>query len=282
MKKLIFTVLILSFLSGCNTIKDLANVQKPSVRYSSMSIEDISFSDVTLIFDFDVTNPNSFGVSADQYQYEFFINGNEFVTGIQNEKFRIANNSTTTIQVPVSLTFSEVFETVSSVARQDSMAYRLSTEVQFDIAGLGKQRVPVSTQGELPIPKMPRIELNSFEVEDLSLMGADLVAAFRIENPNPFGISFANTFYNIEVNGKDWLNTTLERNINLNGSESDLITIPIRLNSSQMGSVLMDMLRGETEFEYHLTGSAEVSADIKGFTGMDTISFDRTGTYRMD
>ncbi|WP_234570735.1 LEA type 2 family protein [Rhodohalobacter sp. 614A] len=282
MKKLIFTVLILSFLSGCNTIKDLANVQKPSVRYSSMSIEDISFSDVTLIFDFDVTNPNSFGVSADQYQYEFFINGNEFVTGIQNEKFRIANNSTTTIQVPVSLTFSEVFETVSSVARQDSMAYRLSTEVRFDIAGLGKQRVPVSTQGELPIPKMPRIELNSFEVEDLSLMGADLVAAFRIENPNPFGISFANTFYNIEVNGKDWLNTTLERNINLNGSESDLITIPIRLNSSQMGSVLMDMLRGETEFEYHLTGSAEVSADIKGFTGMDTISFDRTGTYRMD
>lgn len=282
MKKLIFTVLILSFLSGCNTIKDLANVQKPSVRYSSMSIEDISFSDVTLLFDFDVTNPNSFGVSADQYQYEFFINGNEFVTGIQNEKFRIANNSTTTIQVPVSLTFSEVFETVSSVARQDSMAYRLSTEVQFDIAGLGKQRVPVSTQGELPIPKMPRIELNSFEVEDLSLMGADLVAAFRIENPNPFGISFANTFYNIEVNGKDWLNTTLERNINLNGSESDLITIPIRLNSSQMGSVLMDMLRGETEFEYHLTGSAEVSADIKGFTGMDTISFDRTGTYRMD
>lgn len=282
MKKLIFTVLILSFLTGCNTLKDLANVQKPSVRYSSMSIEDISFSDVTLLFDFEVTNPNSFGVSADQYQYEFFINGNEFVTGIQNERLRIENNSTTTIQIPVSLSFSEVFETVRSVASQDSLAYRLSTEVQFDVAGLGRQSVPVSAEGELPIPRLPKIELSSFDVQELSLTGAELVASLRIENPNPFGISFANTFYKIEVNGKEWLNTTLEKNINLNGSASDLITIPVRLNSSQMGSVLMDMLRGETEFEYHLTGSAQVSADIKGFTGMETISFDRTGTYRMD
>lgn len=282
MKKLIFAVLIFSFLTGCNTLRDLANVQKPSVRYSSMSIEDFSFSDVTLLFDFEVTNPNSFGVSADQYQYEFFINGNEFVTGIQNEKFRIENNSTTVIQIPVSLTFSEVFETVSSAARQDSLAYRLSTEVQFDAAGLGRQRVPVSTEGELPIPRLPRIELSSFNVEELSLTGAEMVASLRIDNPNPFGISFAETFYNIEVNGKEWLNTTLERNINLNGSESNLIDIPIRLNSSQMGSVLMDMLRGETEFEYRLTGSARVSADIKGFTGLETISFDRSGTYRMD
>lgn len=282
MKKLIFTVLILSFLTGCNTLKDLANVQKPSVRYSSMSIEDISFSDVTLLFDFEVTNPNSFGVSADQYQYEFFINGNEFVTGIQNERLRIENNSTTIIQIPVSLSFSEVFETVSSVVRQDSLAYRLSTEVQFDVAGLGRQRVPVSTEGELPIPRLPRIELSSFDVEELSLTGAEMVASIRIDNPNPFGISFAETFYNIEVNGKEWLNTTLERNINLSGSESSLIDIPIRLNSSQMGAVLMDMLRGETEFEYHLTGSAQVSADIKGFSGMETISFNRTGTYRMD
>ncbi|MDX1641422.1 MAG: LEA type 2 family protein [Balneolaceae bacterium] len=260
----------------------MANVQKPSVRYSSMTIEDISFNDVSLLFDFEVTNPNNFGVSADQYQYEFFINGNEFVTGIQNERIRIDDNSTTIIQVPVSLTFSEVFETVRSVAQQDSLAYRLSTEVLFDIAGVGNQRVPVSTSGQLPIPRLPRIQLSSFNVEELSLSGAEMVASFSIENPNPFGISFENTFYNLAVNGKEWLNTTLDRNINLQGSESELVSIPIRLNSSQMGSVLMDILAGETEFEYHLTGSAQVSADIEGFTGLKTFSFDRTGTYRMD
>lgn len=282
MKKIVSGILIFSLITACNTLRDLADVQKPSVRYNSMSIKDISFENVTLLFNFEVENPNSFGISADQYQYEFFINGSEFVTGIQNENLRIEKESATTIQVPVSLTFSEVYNTISSVARQDSFSYRLSTEILFDIAGLTKQRVPVSAAGELPIPKLPRIELSSFNVEEFSFSGAEMVARFRIENPNSFGITFSDTFYNLDVNGNEWLDTHLKQNIDVNGSGSEIISVPIRLNSSQMGSALIDLLSGQKEFEYHLTGSARVSADIEGFTGFETIPFDLTGTYRMN
>lgn len=282
MKKIVTCILIFSLITACNTLRDLADVQKPSVRYSSMSFKDISFKDVTLLFNFEVENPNSFGVSADQYQYEFFINGSEFITGTQNENLRIEKESVTTIQVPVSLTFSELYNTIGSVARRDSVSYRLSTEVQFDIAGLTKQRVPVSAEGEMPIPKLPRIELSSFNVKEFSFSGAEMVARFRIENPNSFGITFSDTFYNLEVNGKEWLQTHLEQNIDVNGSGSEIISVPIRLNSSQMGSALIDLLSGQKEFDYHLTGSAQVSADIEGFTGFETIPFDLTGTYRMD
>ncbi len=282
MKKIILFGFVFFLVSGCNTLRDLSNIQKPSVRYSNMSIDDISFSDVTLLFDFEVDNPNNFGVSADQYRYEFFINGKEFVTGIQTENLNIRGESKSIIQVPVSLTFSEVFDTIGSVARQDSIAYRISSEVQFDIAGIGTQRVPVSAEGDLPIPKIPRIELSNFNVEELSFSGAEMAASFRVQNPNSFGISFADASYNLEVNGNEWLNTTLDRNINLDGSESELITIPIRLNSSQMGSVLIDMLKGEKEFQYQLSGSANVSANIEGFSGFETLPFNLTGTYRLD
>lgn len=282
MKKIILSVFAFLLLSSCNTLRDLSNVQKPSVRYSSMSIQDMSFTDVTLLFDFEVDNPNSFGVSADQYKYEFFINGTEFVTGIQNENLRIESKSKSIIQVPVSLTFSEVFDTIGSAVRQDSIDYRISSEVQFDIAGVSQQRVPVSAEGQLPIPKMPRIELSNFNVNELSFSGAEMVASFRVQNPNSFGISFADASYNLEVNEKQWLDTTLEREIELGGSESELITIPIRLNSSQMGSVLFDMLNGEKEFPYKLTGSARISADIEGFDGFDVLPFNISGTYRLD
>ncbi|MDZ7719796.1 MAG: LEA type 2 family protein [Balneolaceae bacterium] len=282
MKKIILSVFILFLLSGCNTLRDLSNVQKPSVRYSSMSIDDISFSDVTLLFDFEVNNPNNFGVSADQYRYEFFINGKEFVTGIQTENLRIAGASKSIIQVPVSLTFSEVFDTIDSAVRQDSIAYRISSEVQFDLAGVSKQRVPVSAEGQLPIPKLPKIELSNFNINELSFSGAEMAASFRVQNPNSFGISFADASYNLTVNENEWLNTTLERDIELGESESELITIPIRLNSSQMGSVLFDMLRGEKEFPYTLTGSARVSADIPGFDGFEVLPFNISGIYRLD
>lgn len=282
MKKIVFSILVFGFLTGCNTLKDLANIKKPSVSYSKMVIDDISFKDVTLLFDFEITNPNSFGVSANQYQYEFFINGTKFVSGIQNEDLFIQAESTSIVQVPVSLTFSEVYNTIGSLVRQDSMAYRLSTEVEFNVSGIGAQRVPVSVDGELPVPKLPRIELSSFNVEELSLSGAEMQATFRIENPNAFGITFMNTFYNLEVNGKEWLNTRLEKNVNLGSSESESITVPIRLNSSQMGSVLIEMLNGKQEFEYHLTGSAQVSAELRGFSGLETIPFDVKGIYKLN
>ena len=282
MKKIILPVFALLLFTSCNTLRDLSNIQKPSVAYSSMSIEDMTFTDVTLLFDFEVDNPNSFGVSADQYQYEFFINGTEFVTGIQSENIRIESESKSIIQVPVSLKFSEVFDTISSAVRQDSISYRISSEVQFDIAGVSQQRVPVSAEGELPIPKLPKIQLSNFNVNELSFSGAEMVASFRVENPNSFGISFADASYNLEVNEKQWLDTTLERNIELGGSQSELITIPIRLNSSQMGSVLFDMLSGEKEFPYTLTGSARVTADIPGFDGFEVLPFNISGTYRLD
>lgn len=282
MKKIILSLFVLIVFISCNTLKDLSNIQKPSVRYSSMSIQDMSFDDVTLLFDFEVDNPNSFGVSADQYQYEFFINGTEFVTGIQNENVRIESESKSIIQVPVSLTFSEVYNTISLAVNRDSISYRISSEVRFDIAGVSQQRVPVSAEGELPIPKLPKIELSNFNVNELSFSGAEMVASFRVENPNSFGISFADASYNLEVNEKEWLDTTLERSIELGGSESELITIPIRLNSSQMGSVLFDMLRGEKEFPYNLTGSARISADLPGFDGFEVLPFNISGTYKLD
>lgn len=282
MKKVFTIILLFVFISSCNTLKDLSNIQKPSVRYSNMSIEDMTFTDVTLLFDFEVDNPNSFGVSADEYQYEFFINGTEFVTGVQSENLQIERESKSIIQVPVSLIFSEVFDTINSAVRQDSISYRISSEVQFDIAGITQQRVPVSAEGDLPIPKLPKIEISSFNVNELSFSGAEMVASFRVENPNSFGISFADASYNLEVNEKQWLNTTLERDIKLDGSASELISIPIQLSSSQMGSVLFDMLRGEKEFPYNLTGSARISADLPGFDGFEVLPFNISGTYQMD
>ena len=282
MKKVFLSLFAIFLITGCNTLRQLSNIQKPSVQYSKMSIQDISFSDVTLLFDFEVDNPNGFGVSADQYQYEFFINGEEFISGIQTENLSIAGRSKSIIQIPVSLTFSEVFNTLGSVVRQDSVAYRISSEVQFDIAGVGRQRVPVSAEGALPIPRMPQIEFTDLSIRELSLSVAEMVASFRIKNPNSFGISLSDATYDLEVNGYSWFETTLDRSINLGGSESDLISIPIRLNSSQMGPVLLKMLNGEKEFQYQLTGSARVSADIQGFTGFETLPFNLSGTYRLD
>lgn len=281
-KKYFFTACLIIFISGCSTLSRYADVREPSVRFSDMSIQSISFDGVTLLFDFDVTNPNQFGVSAEEYSYEFFINERSFLTGRQTDKISIDREQTTTIQVPVSMRFLEVAETFGSVLRQDSLSYQLATKVSFDMPALGSREVPVETSGQFPIPKIPRIEFGEFNVNSMSFSGAEVEVSFHINNPNPFGISLNRASYVLDVNGNEWLDSTLEERIEVRGSERKTVTIPLQLSTSQLGTAMLSILSGNQAFDYELTGTAEISADLEGFEDYEVIPFDLQGSYRLD
>lgn len=282
MKRLLPVTIFLFFIASCATLRDISDVREPDVSFKDMSIQNITFDGVTLLFDFEVNNSNRFNVNAEGYNYEFFINENSFVSGNSTEPLRIEQQSTSTIQVPVTLNFSEVYQTFSSILRQDQMAYQLSTEVEFDLPVLGSRTVPVSASGEIPIPKPPRVEFGDFNIRQVSLSGADAEVSFRVTNPNSFAISVLSADYNLRVNGREWLDTTLNELIRVGGSESREIIIPIRLNSAQLGSALMDLMGGTTTFNYELSGSADVSAEIEGFPDSQQVPFDLNGRYTIN
>jgi LEA14-like dessication related protein len=283
MRIFIYLSLVLLFaISGCATLREYSDVREPDVQFRDMSIENITFDGVTLLFDFDVSNPNRFGVNADRYSYEFFINDQSFISGNMDERISIEQESTSRISVPVTLNFSEVYQSFSSILRQDRFAYQLSTEVQFNLPVVGNRTVPVSTSGEIPIPKPPRVEFGEFDIKQVSLSGAEAEVSFRVTNPNTFAISLLRADYNLRVNGREWLDTTMNDLIRVAGSESREVRIPIRLNSAQLGSALMDLMGGNSTFNYELKGNADVSADLEGFPVSQEIPFELSGSYSMD
>lgn len=252
------------------------------MRYSGMSIQSISFDGVSLLFDFDVTNPNRMGVSAEGYSYEFFINENSFLSGVQESPVSVGAESATKVQVPVSMNFSELYQTFGSMIRGDSLSYKLATEVEFDLPVMGRRKVPVEAAGELPVPRVPRVSLGGFDIKSLSLSGAEIEVTFRISNPNLFALALHGASYALKVNGREWLDTTLDESISVAASESRDFTLPVRLSASQLGSALIDIMQGKTEFNYQLTGEARVSADIEGFDDQQKLPFDLEGVYNMD
>lgn len=278
----LITALLLITLVSCSTLRDAADIREPNVEFSKMSVESISFDGVSLLFDFDVTNPNRMGVSAEGYNYEFFINENSFLSGVHEQALSIGAESNSVVQVPVSMKFSELFQTFESLVRQDSLSYLLSTEVEFDLPVMGSRKVPVQASGNLPIPRMPRINFGGFDIKNVSLSGADVEVSFRITNPNLFKIGLLGASYVLDVNGRNWLDTELEESVEVEAGENKLVTLPIRLSASQMGSALMDIMTGRSEFEYNLRGNARISADLEGFEDGETLPFDLEGTYKID
>jgi len=273
---------ILILFPGCAAIGELSDVREPAVQFRDMSVRNITFDSVTLLFDFDVSNPNRFGVRAEGYDYDFSINNRSFVSGSVSEPVMIEKESASIIQIPVTLSYREVYSTFSSVLSQDQIAYELSTEVDFDLPVLGMQTVPVRASGEIPVPKPPRVEFGDFTINQVSLSGADAEVSFRVSNPNVFALSLLSASYNLRVNGREWLDTTLNELIRVESGQSREVRIPVRLNSSQLGSALVDLMGGNTTFNYELAGTASVSADLEGFPAAQDIPFELNGTYTVD
>ncbi len=280
MKKIVaFLLITFIFIAGCSTLKDFANIQQPTVDFNRVSVQSFSFNGVNLLFDFEVNNPNQVGVDAEEYSYEFFINDNSFISGRQEENLRIERGSSSFVQIPVSLNFSDIYNTITDLAGRDSLSYRIASEIQFDIPGLGTRMVPVSTAGGLPIPKFPKIEFGGIEVNNITLSGADLELGIKVFNPNSFGLSLSKVDYLLNVNGREWLDASIVENVRVGALEENVVRIPIRLDAAQMGSILRELMSGSSELQYDLSGSADISADLEEFEVNGTLPFDLSGTY---
>jgi LEA14-like dessication related protein len=281
MAKFLSTLFILLFISGCSTLRDLASLQKPTLTYSNMSVQSINFNEAELLFNFDVNNPNPLGITANGYSYDFLVNSNSFLSGNQDKNVKIGSGSTSILQVPVTLQYSELLNTFRSLLGNDEFNYGLNTEFVFDIPGLGQQRLPANISGSLPLPKIPRIEFSGFDVSIKSPTRADLELKISIDNPNRFPILLNSASYVLNVNGKEWLNTTYTEAVRVTADDRSEIVFPVQLNAVQMGSTLIDLLRGrDYELDYSLRGNMNVGAEIEGYSFTDSISFDTNDILR--
>ena len=240
----------------------------------------MNFSEAVLLFEFDVNNPNPIGITASAYNYDFLVNKNSFLSGNQDRDVKIGASGNSVLQVPVTLQFSELLNTFSSLLQSNEFDYDLNTEFVFDIPGLGQQRLPVNASGSLPVPKIPRFEFAGYNVNRVSASGADMELKINVLNPNRFPISLQGAQYMLNVNGKEWLNTTIEETERVTSNDSTEIVIPVQLNAAQMGSVLFDIMRGTSEFEYKLSGYVNVGAEIEGRSLIENINFARDGLFR--
>ena len=281
MTKFLSALLLLFFITGCAALKDLANIQKPTLTYSNMSVQSINFNEAELLFNFDVNNPNPLGITASGYSYDFLVNNNSFLSGNQDKDVKIGSGSKSVLQVPVKIQYSELLNSFRSLPGNDEFKYGLNTEFVFDIPGLGQQRLPSNITGSLPLPKIPRIEFSGFDVSIKSPNRADLELKISIDNPNRFPILLNSASYVLNVNGKEWLNTTYTEAVRVTADDRSEIVIPVQLNAVQMGSVLFDLMRGrDYELDYSLQGNMNVGAEIEGYSFTDNISFDRKDILR--
>lgn len=272
MKKYIAFLLLPLLVGGCKTLQDLANsIQKPSLSVDNVRVTGFNFQQMELTYDIKVENPNSVAVQMLGYDYNLDLNGNSFINGDQTEKIKIEASGESIFQVPMTLNFSDVYQTVSGLADQDETSYNFLSHLRFDLPVLGATEVPVRKQGSMPLLKLPKLDVRNLEIQNLSLSGADLVLKLAFNNPNGFGLDINRLSYDLEVNGNQWANGSALQDVNIKKNGVTELDIPISLNIGRIGMSAYRILSGSEPLNYQLKGNFNFNAlhELLGSTNFD-------------
>lgn len=221
--------ILLSF-PACSTFNSLSDIKKPELSISDASITNLSLKDIELTFDVDIKNPNPVAVNLSDYNYDFKLNENSFVSGSKASETEIEASSSSQIQVPVSFSYSELYEMFSNLKDQDETAYEFLFNAGIDAPVLGRFEVPLKKTGVIPVVKMPRINLENVELENLSFTKAEIAVNLIIDNPNNFNLIFSELNYNLKLNNSSPFTGTIEEEFNIGESSESTISVPLSFN----------------------------------------------------
>ena len=244
--------------STLNSILNQMNVQKPTVQITDAKISKLSFNDLDLLFDIEINNPNSVGINLAGFDYDLLINDNSFVSGNQPDKLEIAAAGKNTIQLPVNLSFIDIYNTFADLKNNNKSTYQLKCGLNFNLPVLGETRIPISKSGDIPLLKLPSINFNSVKLNNINLMGANLLLEVKFNNPNSFSMLIDQMDYNFQVNGKNWLAGKANQQTSTNQNGESIIQIPVSLDFLQMGTSLFQLISGGKNLNYNFTGNLDI------------------------
>ncbi|MFZ5569130.1 MAG: LEA type 2 family protein [Thermodesulfobacteriota bacterium] len=253
-------------LAGCALLQAL--VQQPTVTFDSVSMKDMSLTDGTAVFRFQVTNPNPVGLDLDSLAYRLAVDGRELVKGDLKQGLSLPAKGVQAVELPIRINYLDFFNSVADLLQKDKLGYDLSGTF-----GFGLLQIPYSQQGVLDIPRLPRVALKKATIRELSLTGAEMILQLEMANQNDFAMVLRSLDYGIKIGGVQLAAGKTAALKPLDNQGRQVLEIPVRLDFLTLGQTAYRMLQSGSA-AYEITGSMGV--DVPKI-GVKAVPFSRNG-----
>lgn len=263
-KYFLLLALILLILGGCAELLNLlkmSSIKKPAANITNTEISGLSFSKVDLLFDVKIDNPNNVAIDLGGVDYSLKINNNPLLSGDKNDPLSINAMGSSSVQIPVSISYKDLYQAVKSITNKDKSLYTFEGGLSFDLPVLGHVRIPISASGEIPLLKLPKIRLNKIALKSYSWSSASLELDMEITNYAGVNLIFDKLNYGLNIAGNSWVSGNIAEQISLNPNGEKTVKIPFRLNFIEMGRSLYDIVAGDAELDYSFDGSTDLLID---------------------
>jgi len=263
LNKFILALCIILLIAGCAQIDRHIKTIKPTAKLADTRLANINFEQADLVFDIAVKNRNPFSIPISGLNYNLKIGGNSLIKGVTGQGVKIKKSTTSNIALPITLKFDDLRKIPGELWKQDQFTYQLDTSINIKLPVIGNYAMPFSKKGELPIPKMPRIQLKDLQVKDLSLTAADIVAEIEVDNPNAFDLGLSNFKYRLDINRQTWGEGVSNKSTSIPKKGKGTISIPLKLDLLSMGRTAFQLLSSDKKIDYQLLGGITVDTGLE-------------------
>ncbi len=263
----ISAVFVLAALAGCSA---------PSAKLAGVSFKDINLQSVTVVFDVELTNPNASALPLADVDYELTSQGNSFFTGESPLQGEVPARGTKMLSLPAKIAYTQLLTALANVKLGSVLPYKAVLGLSVKVPILGKLRLPVSREGNLPVPTAPGVELASVKWDKLTLDNAGGVFTLRLTNRNQFPLELETMSYSLMLGSMDVARSSLARPVALgaNGGEGTM-EIPLSFSPRKFGLAAIGMLTGNRG--YSLSGEIVVKTSY----GPMRMPFARSGNISL-
>jgi LEA14-like dessication related protein len=250
---------LLLALAGCAEVTKLARsaFAEPKLTFRSASLQALDLEGATIGFQFDLENPNAFGLSLARLGYGVEVEGSRVATGDLPGGLKIPASGTAPVTFPVHVRFQDVPGIVSILGSRDRIAYRLSGNVGVSTP-IGVIDLPLSHQDTLALPRLPGFAIDGLAIRSVSFDSVGLDVKVRVKNPNAFPLPGGRIAYALSVAGSPVARADGQATQHLQGGQSAVVTIPVKVDLARAGLAATELVRGEA-VDVRLTGTADVA-----------------------
>ena len=244
----VFAAIVLAVLAGCSA---------PSAKLAGVSLTDIDLQSVTIVFNVELTNPNASALPLANVDYELSSQGNSFFTGEAPLQGEVPARGTKTVSLPAKIAYAQLLTALANVKLGSVLPYKAQLGLSVNVPILGKLRLPVSREGNLPVPAAPGVELAGVKWDKLTLDNAGGVFTLHLTNRNQFPLELETMSYSLMLGTMDVARSSLARPVALgaNGGEGTM-EIPLSFSPRKFGLAALGMLTGNRG--YSLSGEIVV------------------------
>jgi LEA14-like dessication related protein len=187
------------FTLGCRSFQSV--LQEPVLSIKSVELAGIDVKGIDMMVQVNVDNPNAFGIPLPRLEWELLINENSFISGeVQGGDRSVKARGSTVVAVPLSVGYTDLYNSFLSLKNSGEAAYTLALALSFPLPVLAEKTFHLEFSGSLPLPRLPKIAVESFDLVRADFNGVAMSCRVKVENPNAFDLPFPALDWEYSVN----------------------------------------------------------------------------------